>query len=95
MSSWDNPYSKFRYDNNLTPKFRVEDLKTRMYGVELRAFKDNYKAQMPDVPPTWVNNGATWVTNHIFRSTQINKVDQPVVDDKNAYKWSFFKLFKL
>ncbi len=91
----DNPYSKFRFDNTYQPKFRVDNETTRVYGVEQRAFADNIKAQMPEVPPTWVNNGATWVVNHVFKCNQVNKVDQPVVNDKNASKAVYFKLFKL
>jgi len=90
-----NPYSKFRYDNNFNPKFRVEDRTTQMYGTDLRAFKDNIGSQMSEVPPTWINNGATWVLNNVFRANQVNKVDQPMVNDKNASKLTFFKLFKL
>lgn len=96
MKKLDNPYSKFRYDNNFNPKFRVDTASsTRIYGTELRAQKSNIWAQLSEVPPTWINNGATWVVNNVFRCNQINKVDQPVVDDKNASRWTFFKLFKL
>jgi hypothetical protein len=91
----DNPYSKYRFDNTFNPKFRVENNLTRLYGIEQRAFKDNIKDQMPEVPSTWVNNGATWVVNNVYKCTQINKVDQPVVNDKNASKQTYFKLFKL
>jgi len=90
-----NPYSKYRYDNGIDVKFRVNDLNTHIYGVELRALKDNIKSQMPDTSTSWINNGATWVLNNVFKCNQINKVDQPVVDDKNASKLTFFKLFKL
>jgi len=91
----DNPYSKFRYDNNFNIKFRVENGHISMYGVECRSFQDNIRDQMSEVPSTWVNNGATWVVNNVYKCNQINKVDQPVVNDKNASKLTFFKLFKL
>lgn len=92
----DNPYSKYRYSNNFNPKFRVDSTRsTRLYGVEMRALKYNIKAQMPEVPRTWINNGVTWVMNSVFRCNQVNKVDQPMVDDKNASRWTFFRLFKL
>lgn len=90
-----NPYSKYRYDNTYSPKFRVEGSKTRLYGIELRSYKDNIKAQISEVPSTWINNGATWVVNHVFKCNQINKVDQPMVNDENAPKRTFFRLFKL
>jgi len=90
-----NPYSKYRLDSGYDPKFRVENNTSQVYGVETRAFKDNIKDQLSDIPMTWINNGATWVVNHVYRCTQINKVDQPMVDDKNAPKMTFFKLFKL
>jgi hypothetical protein len=93
---WDNPYSKFRYDNSLDVKFRVNaDKTTRVYGTELRSFSGHIKNQLPSVPSTWVNNGATWVSDYIFNGSQINKVDQPVVDDETASRWRFFRLFKL
>jgi hypothetical protein len=98
MKKLDNPYSKYRYDNTYTPKFRVDtasENSTRMYGVELRSYKSNIKAQMPSVPATWIANGATWVVNNVFRCNQVNKVDQPMVNDKNAPRRTFFKLFKL
>ena len=93
----DNPYSKYRFDNGFNVKFRVDTATntTRMYGAELRSYKDNIRAQMSDVPLNWINNGATWVINNIFRCNQINKVDQSVVNDKNAPRRTFFKLFKL
>jgi hypothetical protein len=95
MKKPDNTYSKYRYDNSYTPKFKVEGSKTRMYGVDIRSDRDNVRAQLPTVDSNWINNGATWVANHVFRCNQVNKVDQPVVNDKSAKKRIFFKLFKL
>ena len=96
MKKLDNPYSIYRYDNAFDPKFRVDTAsQTRLYGIELRALSGNIKDQMASVPATWINNGTTWVVNNVFRCNQVNKVDQPMVDDKNASSWTFFKLFKL
>lgn len=88
----DNPYSKFRYSNNFSLKFKADAGSTNTYGSELRAFSSHIKAQVGD---PWVNNGATWVTDNVFRGNQITKVDQPVVNDPNAPKRVFFRLFKL
>ena len=91
-----NPYSKFRYDNSFNAKFKVDGTATTdVYGTELRAFSSNIKGQLDDVPANWLNNGATYVVNNVFKCNQINKVDQPMVDNKNASRWTFFKLFKL
>jgi hypothetical protein len=91
----DSSYSKFRYDNNFTPKFRVENNTFKMYGIDVRPFKDQIKTQLSDMSSTWINIGATWVVSHIYRCTQITRVDEPVVYDKNASRSVFFKLFKL
>jgi hypothetical protein len=91
----DNPYSKYRYDNNFNPKFRVENSTTKMFGIDQRSYKQNIKSQMPAVSPSWVNNGATWVLNNVFKFNQVNQVDQSVNYGKSPIKLMFFTLFKL
>lgn len=92
----DNPYSKYRFDNSFTPKFRVDTASdVKLYGVEQRAFKSDIKSQIPTVGPTWLNNGATWVINNVFQCNQVNQVDQSVDYGKSPIKLMFFKLFKL
>ncbi len=91
----DNPYSKYKYNNTFDVKFRVNNGFTCVYGADVRSAKDSIEIQMPTVPPTWVNNGATWIVNNVYKCTQITNVDRPVVDDKSAIKQIFFRLFKL
>lgn len=96
MKKWENPYSRFRYENDGSMKFRVDPLNSgvTVFGADQRAFRDNMKKQLDDINPC-LNIGNTWVTNNVFTSTQINNVDQPVVNDKAAPRLTFFRLFKL
>ena len=97
MRRLQNPYSKFRYDGGFTPRYRVNPSDGRVadtYGVDLWAARESIKKQVDTIAPC-LNIGNTWVVNHVYRTTQITNVDQPVVNDPTAPRWTFFKLFKL
>ncbi len=90
---YSNPYSKYKYTNNGTVKYMVDpyNYKTTMHGVELKAHKDKFKAQLEDME-SHLNVGNTWVINNVYKCTQINNVDQPLNPQKGA---TFFRLFRL
>jgi hypothetical protein len=94
MSIYDNPYSKYRFTNTRQVEFRVDPYaqKANVSGVELRSFKDHIKTQLEDVPQTWLNNGATWIVDNVYKCNQITTFDQPIT---SRIKLTLFKLFKL
>ena len=90
-----NPYSKYRYDNNLSVKVRADETTDEVvdvFGVELRSSSDNIATSLYDTP--CATYGVTTVTNYIYRVERINQVDSSIVP--SSYKGpTFFKLFKL
>lgn len=89
-----NPYSKYRYDNNLSVKVRAnsENRIVDVFGVAMRSMSDNIRTKPYNtVCPQY---GVTTVENHIYKVERINQVDSSIVPA--SYKGpTFFKLFKL
>jgi hypothetical protein len=89
-----NPYSKYRYDNNLSVKVRTNETNkiVDVFGASMRPPSDNISTKLYDTPCE--PYGATTVVNYVYRVERINQVDKSIVPP--SYKGpTFFKLFKL
>lgn len=86
-----NPYSKYRYDNNLSVKVRGDEDVVDVLGAGLRPATDNIRDLVGSALPAL---GVTEVVNHIYKVNRINNVDSKVTAD--SYQGpTYFKLFKL
>ena len=89
-----NPYSKYRYDNNLSVKVRTtnSDSVEDVFGASIRSVSDNIGTTLYNTQSAPL--GATTIVNHIYKVERINQVDSGVVP--SSYKGpTFFRLFKL
>jgi hypothetical protein len=89
-----NPYSKYRYDNNLSVKVRTtsDGSVVDVFGAAMRSPSDNISTTLYGTQSAPL--GATVVTNYIYKVERINQVDSSVVP--SSYKGpTFFRLFKL
>ena len=93
-----NPYSKFKYDNNIL-KTKVDTLgntqnvfggETRGLGAEIAA-EASLNEEGDGISPMMRLTG-TVVTNHIYESVQVTPVDTSLIA---GIKQRFFKLFKM
>lgn len=89
-----NPYSKYRYDNSFSLKYRSNDQKvTSLYGGELKSYNDLLGNQMDEqvASSQW---GITWVVANVFEATRTTDVDTSILSP--TYKGpTYFKPFKL
>jgi hypothetical protein len=87
-----NPYSKFRYDNNLSVKVRGDGKVADVFGASMRPPSDNIGTKLYDTPSP--QYGITTVENHIYKVERINNIDNSILPA--SYKGpTFFRLFKL
>lgn len=74
-----NPYSKYRYDNNLTIKVRTDanDNIVDVFGTAMRPVDDSIKNKLygTKVAP-W---GVTTIVNYIYKVERITNVDTSII----------------
>ena len=90
-----NPYSKYRYSNDLNVKVRVDERNNGIvdvFGVGLRSSADSIGARL--YGEQCAPYGSTAVENYVYKVQRINQVDKSITPA--SYKGpTFFKLFKL
>ena len=74
-----NPYSKYRYDNNLSIKVRTNAYNNTVvdvFGVNLRPIGDSIRTKLHGTVTT--PYGVTTLVNYIYKVERVNYVDQSI-----------------
>jgi len=87
-----NPYSKYRFDNNMSVKLRtdVRDNVVDVFGTAIRPLSDNIRTKLYDTQSGLY--GVKTVVNYIYITERINIADGTIVP--STYKGpTYFRPF--
>jgi hypothetical protein len=88
-----NPYSKYRFDNNRSLKVRTNitnDDIVDVFGAEVCSMASDVKIKLYDTES--VPYGTTVIQDYVYKVNRINEVDNPIVPP--SYKGpTYFKPF--
>jgi hypothetical protein len=90
----DNPYSRHRYDNSFSLKYRSDDRAVKdMFGADQKSYRDMLRNQL-DQQVALAPWGVNWVISNVFTAKRITNVDTSILP--STYKGpTYFKPFKL